>query len=173
MYETPDDLMRLQRLLDHSIEQAGSFLRSSFQMPDHSLGAAQLISYWNDFNTVALATVTARGEPRVAPISALMYRAQVYVPTVANATRAKHLRSRPAVSLTHYNGNDVAIIAHGSAAILQSDQPLFAELDQIQRDLTGQSVLGWGDGVYLRVDAAVMYTYVRYPDQFRGTPQAR
>lgn len=34
MYETPEELEHLQALLDRSIERAGSFLRSSFIMPD-------------------------------------------------------------------------------------------------------------------------------------------
>jgi len=37
--ETPADLEALQALLDRSIAGAGPFLRSSFQMPEHSLSA--------------------------------------------------------------------------------------------------------------------------------------
>jgi hypothetical protein len=40
MRETAADLERLQALLDDSIERAGPFLRSSFQLPGHSLSAA-------------------------------------------------------------------------------------------------------------------------------------
>jgi hypothetical protein len=37
MRETAADVEQLQALLDRSIEGAGPFLRSSFQMPEHSL----------------------------------------------------------------------------------------------------------------------------------------
>ena len=57
MRETPEDIQRLQALLDNSIERAGAFLRRSFQMPEHSLTAQQLIDCWLDVQTVALATV--------------------------------------------------------------------------------------------------------------------
>jgi len=42
--ETAADLERPQRLLDQSVEQASSFLRSSFQMPERSLSAEQLVA---------------------------------------------------------------------------------------------------------------------------------
>ena len=61
----------LQALLDHSITQASPFLRASFEMPEHSLSAAQVIAHLQGSLTVALATSTARAEPRVAPIGAL------------------------------------------------------------------------------------------------------
>jgi hypothetical protein len=45
MRETPEDIERLQALLDTSIERAGAFLRRSFQIPQHSLTPQQLIDY--------------------------------------------------------------------------------------------------------------------------------
>lgn len=82
MRETPEDLGELQSLLERSIEQAGPFLRSSFEMPEHSLNAQQLANHLQGLPTVAMATVTARGEPRVAPISAIFYRGRFHIPTV-------------------------------------------------------------------------------------------
>jgi hypothetical protein len=43
MRETPEDIERLQALLDSSIARARAFLRRSFQMPEHALTAQQLI----------------------------------------------------------------------------------------------------------------------------------
>jgi hypothetical protein len=111
--ETPEDLRQLQELLDRSVERAGDFLKSAFQMPDHSLSAGQLVRHLRGVCHVALATTTQRGEPRVAPIHALFYRGRFHVPTVATAARARHVAQRPAVSLTYYEGSDLAVIAHG------------------------------------------------------------
>ncbi len=61
--ENPQDLRRLQDLLDASVERAGSFLRSSFEMPERSLSAAGLVGALDGPLTVALATTTARGNP--------------------------------------------------------------------------------------------------------------
>ena len=47
MHEMPEDMQRLQALLDRSIERAGAFLRRWFEMPERSLSAGQLArSLW-------------------------------------------------------------------------------------------------------------------------------
>jgi hypothetical protein len=142
-------------LLDRSIEQAGSFLRSSLQMPQCSLSAAQLVRYLQGVKNVAFATVTAKGEPRVAPIGSLFFRGCFYIPTVATAVRSKHVMRRPAVSLTHFVGDDLAIIVHGRATVVLPDDTEFGALEKLQRASSGVSVREWGEGVYLRVEAEV------------------
>ncbi len=116
MRETLGDIERLQALLNSSIERAGVFLRRSFQMPERSLTVQELVDCWQDVQTVALATVTMRGEPRIAPIGSLLYRGEIYLPTVATATRTRHVMKRPAVSLTLFRENELAVIVHGYAA---------------------------------------------------------
>src|SRR5438034_5507704 len=128
MRETQEDIERLQALLDSSIERAGAFLRRSFQMPQHSLTAQELVECWQDVQTVALATVTTRGEPRIAPIGSLLYRGDIYIPTVATAARTRHIMKRPAVSLTLFRANELAIIVHGSVTIMSRDHADFETL---------------------------------------------
>jgi hypothetical protein len=167
--ETPRDLERLQALLDHSIEHAGPFLRSSFQMPEHSLSAAQLVAHLSGSLTVALGTVTARGEPRVAPIAALFLRGAFYIPTVAEAARARHLARRPGASLTYFEGTDLAVIAHGDATIVDVNHPDFVEVDAMQVECGSGSVREWsGQGIYIRLQPAKLYTYARHPDRVRA-----
>src|SRR5438874_13346354 len=131
MRETQEDIERLQALLDNNIERAGAFLRRSFQMPEHSLTAQQMIDCWQDVPTVALATVTTRGEPRIAPIGSLLYRSDIYLPTVATAARTRHIMKRPAVSLNLLRENELAIIVHGSAAIISPDHADFETLENL------------------------------------------
>lgn len=160
MRETADDLERLQRLLDDSVEQASSFLRSSFQMPERSLSAEQLVARLEGGLTVALGTVTARGEPRVAPINAFFLRAAFYVPTVAEAARARHLARRPAASLTYFEGTSFAVIAHGHVEIVPAEHAAFDELDDAQVALGRQSPREWeGHAVYLHLEPSRLYTY--------------
>jgi hypothetical protein len=171
--ETTTDLEGLQMLLDDSAEQASAFLRSSFEIPEHSLSAQQLAAHLQGSRTVALATVTARGEPRVAPINAFFLRAAFYVPTVAEAARARHLARRPGASLTYFEGVDLAVIAHGHVTIIGPDRADFAELDATQTQSGGQSVREWqGHGVYLHLQARVLYTYARTPDQYPSDSDA-
>ncbi len=167
MRETAADLKYLQRLLDDSIERASAFLRSSFQMPEHSLSAEQLAAHLQGSLTVALGTVTARGEPRVAPINAFLLRASFYVPTVAEAARARHLARRPSASLTYFEGTDLAVVAHGRAALIDADHDAFTELEATQVECGNQSVREWqGSGVYLHVQPASLFTFARDPDRY-------
>lgn len=151
MYETESDFQTLQRLLDHSVEHAGPFLRESFQMPTHSLSARQLTHLWQALQNVALATVTSKGEPRVTPVGALLFHGQWYIPTVAAALRTRHVLRRPALSLTYYQGDDLALILHGSATVLRPDHPAFPAVEAFQQEQTGTSVLRWGEGVFIQV----------------------
>jgi GNAT superfamily N-acetyltransferase len=131
MRETQEDMERLQALLDSSLERAGAFLRRSFQMPQHALTAQELVHCWQNVQTVALATVTTSGEPRIAPIDSLLYRGEIYIPTDATAARTRHVINRPIESLPlemrpltpqdsewvrqeiiHYWG-DTIVVAHG------------------------------------------------------------
>src|SRR6266567_8477173 len=171
MRETQEDIERLQALLDHSIEWAGAFLRRSFQMPQHSLTAQELVNCWQDVQPVALATVTTRGEPRIAPIGSLLYRGDIYIPTVATAARTRHVMKRPAVSLTLFRvvcgqgeqKNQLAIIVHGSAAILSPDHTDFETLENLLYAYTHTKAGEWGEGVYLHIQAEAIYTYNRHP----------
>jgi Pyridoxamine 5'-phosphate oxidase len=162
MRESPADLERLQALIDRSIEGAGPFLRNAFEMPQRSLSAEQLVDRLVGSITVALATVTARGEPRVAPIGALFVRAAFHVPTVAQAARTRHLAARPAASVTYFEGNDLAVVAHGRVEIIDPGDSAFAELDAVQVECGAQSPTEWqGDAVFLRLDADKLFTYAR------------
>jgi hypothetical protein len=166
VHETPQDLDELDALLIASMEKAGPFLRSSFEMPEKSLNARQLCGYLDGIQTVAVATVTAKGEPRVAPIGAFLYRGRFHIPTTMEAARVRHVRRQPAISLTQFEGIDFAVIVHGSAIVLGDDHPDFATLETIQREQTGSSVREWGRGAFIRVAASTFYTFARYPDRF-------
>ncbi len=166
MYETAEDLERLDVQLSASIERAGPFLRSSFQMPEHSLNARQLTHAVQGVKPVALATVTSKGEPRVAPIGAFLYRGDFYIPTTMQAARVRHLRRQPAISLTLYDAIDYAVIVHGQAVVLDEDAAEFEALIEIQRSGQGETVRDWGEGAFIRIDAEMIYTFARYPERF-------
>src|SRR5258708_37011336 len=129
MRETKGASERWQALLNSSIERGGAFLGCSFQMPEHSLTAEALVDCWQDMQTVALATVTMRGEPRLAPIGSLLYRGEIYLPTGATAARTRHVMKRPAVSLTLFRENELAIIRHGYATL---NSPAHADFQNLE-----------------------------------------
>lgn len=167
MKETSRDLQQLQKLIDQSINRAGSFLRSSFEMPEKSLNAQQLVDYLQGMPTVVFSTVTSKGKPLTAPICALFYRGRFYIPTVAESLRAKHIKRQSAVSLSHYIGNDIAVIVHGYATAIPAQDERFTPLDKIHRKIMGTSTTSWGEGIFLEIEADRLYSFVRYPDRFR------
>src|SRR6266480_2708879 len=163
MRETQGDIERLQALLDSSIERAGAFLRRSFQMQEHSFAAQELVDCWLGVQTVALATVTTRGEPRIAPIGSLLYRGDIYLPTVATPARTRHVMKRPAISLTLFRENELAIIVHGYATVISPDREDFEALENLLYASTHTKAGEWGEGVYLHIQAEAIYTYNRHP----------
>ncbi|MEX2425315.1 MAG: pyridoxamine 5'-phosphate oxidase family protein [Thermomicrobiaceae bacterium] len=166
MHESESDRTELQQTIGASNAAAGPFLRSSFEIPELTLSASQLINRLDGSVTLALGTVTSDGRPRVAPVIALFYRGSFYIPSVSNALRTRHIRNNPAVSLSLYEGNDFAVIVHGNAKIVSSDDPTFDDLVKLQIEHANSDVREWGDPVYLRIDAERLYSFARYPERF-------
>lgn len=166
MRHSPSSLKRLQAVLDHSAKGAGEHLRSTFDIPDCTLSARQLVRYLDEPQSVALATVSERGEPRVAPVHAVFYDATFHVPTVVGAARTKHVSRQPSVSLTHWVLSHVAIIVHGTVTVLRPEHPDSAELDALYQASWWRSVRERGDGVYLRVEAERLFAWAEDPAQF-------
>ncbi len=161
----------LQLVLDRSIAGAGPYLRASFQMPEHSLSAMQLTRHLEGKEwTIALATVTSKGEPRVSPIGSIFHEGRFNAPIMTTAARVKHVLRNPAVSASLYDGNDFAVVVHGHARVLRPDDDGFEPLVEWQRGLNdGRCVLDWGprDQVaFLAVDPDVIFTFARHPDRF-------
>jgi len=123
-------IARLQELLDDSAKHAGPHLRSTFEIPDHTLTAEQLVRRLDKSVSVALATVSARNEPRVTPVDAVFHAAAFHIPTVASAARITHIARQPAVSLTHWIPDEIAIIVHGRATVLDASHADFGELEK-------------------------------------------
>ena len=148
MHETADDLAELQRALDESYESAGEHLRSIFT-PDRRASAADVVAKLTDAFMIDLATVTARGEPVVAPVDGLFYRGRLWFSLPPGAVRARHLLARPQASATYVEGDPGAcLIVHGTAYRVDETHPLFAEFDQFARDLYGTAAIAFAQQRY-------------------------
>ncbi len=114
MHETPEDLEALQALLDRSGASAGTHLGRIFTV-ERRLSAAELAALLPGVQILNLATVTSDGRPLVAPVDGLFYRGRFYFGSSPDSMRARHLRSRPAVSAAHTRGEELAVLVHGEA----------------------------------------------------------
>jgi uncharacterized pyridoxamine 5'-phosphate oxidase family protein len=159
--ETAEDLRHLQGLLDASREKAGPHLRSIFR-PERALTAQDLVELFAGPRQIALATVTARGEPRVSPVDAVLLRGRFHFGTSGQAARIRHLRSRPALSLTYFERDELAVVAHGKAELLEFGHPDFREVDDALREIYGGTPSTEQENVVLvRVEPTALFTFSR------------
>ena len=166
-----DELSDLQRLLDESARSAGDALRETFEPAGHLLSARQLAAYFAATRGFALATVTAAGDPRVAPVGAVFYRAKFHVPTADYSKRVEHVVDRDSVSLTHFVLGSIAVIVHGRATVIAATDPDFAALEALHDGGEWwRKIRGTDSGVYLRVEPRRIYSWADDPSGFPEWP---
>jgi uncharacterized pyridoxamine 5'-phosphate oxidase family protein len=164
MYETEDDLLELQALLDRSHANAGPHLRSIFS-DDRRIPAAELPALLPGVQVLALATVTARCEPRVAPVDGLFFRGEWHFGSAQSSARFRHIRARPAVSATHVRDEELAVVVHGQAHEIDPRAPEHAEF-RAYLNLTypGWDGADWTAGApYARIEPTAMFTFRSAP----------
>lgn len=122
VHETADDLTWLQALLDRSYAGAGEHLRS-ITTPDRRIGAAELTPLLDGVQIIDLATVTADGRPRVAPVDGLFFRARWYFSSARSSLRYRNLVARPRVSAAHTRGEEMSVVVHGTAHLFTLGDP--------------------------------------------------
>ena len=133
MYETPADLEALQALLDRSDAGGGTHLHRIFTA-ERRLRATELASLLTGVQILSLATVTRDGRPLVAPVDGLFYRARFYFGSAPDSMRARHVRTRPAVSAAHTRGEELAVLVHGEAHPVDVGAPEHAGFRQTLLD---------------------------------------
>ena len=168
MQERPIDLAVLQDLLDRSAAGAGPHLRSIFS-DERRLSATQLSERLTGMRLLTLATVTATGEPRTAPVDGLFFRGQFWFGSAANSARFRHIRARPAVSATHLPGESMAVIVHGRCALIDindADDEAIAGFRSCCLEVYGPGWTEWGPpNQYARIDAERMFTFTLPQDE--------
>ena len=130
MKETAAEVRALQQLLDRSYARAGSHLRSIWSEQTR-LPASELCEELAGVQVLDLATVTPRGEPRVAPVDGLFHRGSFWFGSAESSARFRSLWSNPAVSGSVTRGGETfLVLVHGSA---------------VTTDPRGRDARGFGD----------------------------
>jgi general stress protein 26 len=160
--ETPDDLARLQTLLDGSHAGATEHLRGIIH-DDRTLSAAQVAALLTGMKVISVATVTAAGEPRISAMDGHFLHGTWTFSTSRTAAKARHLAARPAVSVAHVDGEAMAVFSHGRAVELAGDE--LAAVDEHWTGHYGSSPLSWGDVVMYRLDPSWMVGYAWKRDE--------
>lgn len=170
MFETAAELAELQSLLDASLSRATEHLRSIIRPGERTLTAAEVSAACRGMRTLAISTVTARGEPRTSAVDGHLLHGRWYFSTARGAAKARHLAARPAVSVAYLRGEEIGVFTHGSARPLNPaggpDDPDWPDLLQYMTDYYGSSPLSWGDVVYYRLVPSWMVAFASSPAEF-------
>lgn len=165
MHETPDEIERLQELLDRSSAGAGPHLRTIIT-DDRRLTAQQACERLTGMRLLVLATVAADGRPLTGAVDGYFLHGSWYFSSGRDSVRIRHITARPAVSATHLPGEDLAITVHGHAEPFDLGAPQGAELRQAMLDhylpLQGPAFEEWlnqVDAVAARIHADKMFTF--------------
>lgn len=163
MRETPEDLEELQALLDASLSRASSHLRSIISA-ERTLTAEQLTGVLTGMRTLALSTVTAKGEPRISGVDGHFLHGKWHFGTARDAVKARHLAARPAVSAAHMRGEELGVFTHGTVEILnpRHGEPAadWPDLLAYFKDFYGADAFDWDDDVvYYRLHPQWMSVY--------------
>lgn len=174
VYETPTEVIGLQDLLDRSLARSTGHLRSIIS-PDRALTGSQTVQVLVGMRTLSVATVSATGEPRISAADGHFLHARFVFTTAGSSAKARHLRSRPAVSVAHVLGDDLGVFVHGRVEFLAVEHPDFTPIEEHLVAHYGSSPSSWGDDiVYLRVQPHWMVAYAPRPDdllpQRQGAP---
>jgi general stress protein 26 len=148
MRETAAEVEALQRLLDSSRAGATGHLRDIIT-DGRALSAPDLASLLTGMKVLSLATVTARGEPRISAVDGHFLHGTWIWSTSGTSAKARHLAARPAVSVAHVDHEDLAVFAHGQAELLDSADSLWEETLAHLIAHYGSSPLDWGDDIRL------------------------
>ncbi|MEO3804628.1 pyridoxamine 5'-phosphate oxidase family protein [Nonomuraea sp. B1E8] len=162
MRETPEELKELQALLEASLSRSTSHLRSI--VTENTLTAEQVTRILTGMCTLALSTVTAKGEPRISGVDGHFLHGKWHFGTARGAAKARHLAARPAVSAAHMRGEDLGVFTHGTVEILnpQHGEPAadWPDLLAYFKDFYGDDLFDWdNDVVYYRLHPHWMTAY--------------
>jgi hypothetical protein len=165
VFETPEEVGRLQRLLDRSAAGAGAHLREIIT-DDHRLSAAQVCGRLQGMRMLTVATVTADGRPLAGTVDGYFLHGAFCFSSGRDSVRMRHLAARPAVSATHLVDEELAVTVHGRAELFELSDPARGELRQAMLDhylpLQGAEFETWLDqldAVAARIAAEKIFTF--------------
>jgi hypothetical protein len=165
MLETPEDISRLQQLLDRSAEAAGPHMKDIIT-GERRLSAEQLCQRLQGMKLLVVATVTADGRPLAGPVDGYFLHGSFYFGSGRESVRMRHLAARPAVSASHLPGDELGVTVHGRAELFDMKDPAHGELRQAMLDhylpRQGPQFQTWldeADTVGARIVAEKMFTF--------------
>jgi hypothetical protein len=167
VFETSDEICRLQELLDSSLHRSTGHLQSIVAPGERTLTAGQLVRVATGMCTLALATVTRGGEPRLSGVDGHLLHGRWVVGTDPSAAKARHLKARPAVSVAYLRGEEVGVFTHGHAVPLnpqeRPEDPGWPETLEYLKWHYGPGAFVWTEVIFYRIEPTWMVAYAPDP----------
>jgi uncharacterized pyridoxamine 5'-phosphate oxidase family protein len=164
--ETEAELTWMQELLDATFARANPHLLA-IVTPERRLNARQMAAYLQGTKHVAFGTVTAKGEPRVAPLDGVFVHGRFTLSSSERSARVRNLRRNPACSGAHMVGDEVAVVANGTAEFLVPGRADHDEVHAVWTELYGSDPYTWDDDVVLwRLEPVSMWAYAPRATEF-------
>lgn len=158
MFETADEIAELQGLLDRSFARASEHLTSIME-PQRRLTAQRVVADLPSPAVLNIATVTARGEPRISAVDGHFLHGHWYFTTAADSPKARQLRARPAISASFTPRDGYGLFCHGQVAELGDGAERQMVIDHFVKTY-GMSPEGLADGIYYgRIDAGWLVAF--------------
>lgn len=161
---TADELTVLQELLDRSFAAASSHLTSIME-PHRRLSAERLVVDLPCPAVLNIATVTARGEPRISAVDGHFLRGHWYFTTAGDSPKARQLRARPAISASFTPRDGYGVFCHGRATELEpgDERQMIADHFVEVYGMTPEDLAA--SIYYARVDADWMVAFAMTPEE--------
>lgn len=164
MRETAAELSSLQHLLDSSFNRASEHLRSIMTAP-RRMTAARLVAELPSPAVLNIATVTARGEPRLSAVDGHFFHGRWYFTTSDESPKARQLAARPSISASWTPRDGCGVFCHGQAAQLEPGDERQLIIDHFV-ETYGQSPDDFGVGIfYGRIDPTWMVGFAMTADE--------
>jgi hypothetical protein len=120
---SPDDLDRLQRIIDRSAATAGPALRRNFGDAGWRMTAEESVAFWGGTRMAAVSTVSASGRVHAAPLEVSLIGSQFHVPTFGDSVRLADHRANARCAITAWDDAYRAVIVYGRVDSLPAGQP--------------------------------------------------
>ncbi|MDA4134215.1 MAG: pyridoxamine 5'-phosphate oxidase family protein [Thaumarchaeota archaeon] len=164
MFETEAELAELKRLLEASFEKTGERVNGIYGA-DKRLSAQQLAGF-RGVKLLAVGTVNAKGEPRVAPRGAAFLHGKFYLAANLGSITVRRLARNPMVAITYFE-NHLLLMGHGSAAFLPKSDAGFKGISpEWKKAFNGGRDALQGIDVFLRVDATHLVAFAQHPERY-------
>lgn len=171
MWETTEETAALQRLIDDSFTRGSAHL-TSIMTPERRLRAEQVIEAVPSPAVLNIATVTARGEPRLSAVDGHFLHGRWYFTTLSTSPKARQLRARPPVSASYTPRDGMGVFCHGRAVELAPGPERQLITDRFL-DVYGQAPDSFGDIFYARIDADWLVGFAMTPEEEREIERQR